>query len=320
MFGLVPKMSVSRRLRAAIRARRRGGRHVRHGPRDWHPLILAKVDYVRNPYNAYIVAISAALSMIPVVSDRFFSKLPAAARPPLCTAASCWRRSSAVLLNAVFQRETPRDATAGAPVHWKAGAPVPALTAAALSALPREAFVAGLEGIYEHSPWVAAAGVGSGVHSPDAEAVASKRCARAVREAAPDAQLALIRAHPELAGRAAVQGELTPDSTREQSGAGLDQCSPGEFAAPHGAEPRLWREVWIPVHCRRARPYAGEHHSGDGAAPSPHAGGGAGGGAAPDRSHRRAAPTRTAGVITEVGFGELVAFVERPGFASPAHA
>ena len=63
---------------------------------------------------------------------------------------------------------------------------------------------------------------------PGPEAVA-EAMRRAVREATPDAQLALIRAHPELAGHAAVQGELTPDSTREQSGAGLDQCSPAEF-------------------------------------------------------------------------------------------
>ena len=45
-----------------------------------------------------------------------------------------------------------------------------------------------------------------------------------------DEQLALIRAHPQLAGKAAIRGELTPDSTREQRGAGLDACSPEEFA------------------------------------------------------------------------------------------
>jgi 2-oxo-4-hydroxy-4-carboxy-5-ureidoimidazoline decarboxylase len=50
-------------------------------------------------------------------------------------------------------------------------------------------------------------------------------------EAAGEAtQLTLLRAHPELAGKAAVRGELTAESTREQSGAGLSQCSPEEFA------------------------------------------------------------------------------------------
>jgi 2-oxo-4-hydroxy-4-carboxy-5-ureidoimidazoline decarboxylase len=42
-------------------------------------------------------------------------------------------------------------------------------------------------------------------------------------------QLALINAHPELAGKAAVRGELTAESTREQSGAGLSQCTQEEF-------------------------------------------------------------------------------------------
>ena len=52
----------------------------------------------------------------------------------------------------------------------------------------------------------------------------------AVERADTAEQLALIRAHPELAGRAAVRGELTPDSAREQQGAGLAACTPAEFA------------------------------------------------------------------------------------------
>ena len=43
-------------------------------------------------------------------------------------------------------------------------------------------------------------------------------------------RLALIRAHPELAGKAAIRGELTADSTMEQSGAGLSQCTAEELA------------------------------------------------------------------------------------------
>ena len=52
----------------------------------------------------------------------------------------------------------------------------------------------------------------------------------AVDNAGEGPQLALVRAHPELAGKAAVRGELTAESTREQSGAGLNQCTPEEFA------------------------------------------------------------------------------------------
>jgi 2-oxo-4-hydroxy-4-carboxy-5-ureidoimidazoline decarboxylase len=102
------------------------------------------------------------------------------------------------------------------------------LTPAALSAMPQPEFVAALDGIYEHSPWVAEAAWNERPFR-DAEALA-EAMRRAVHHAGAEAQLALIRAHPELAGRAAVRGELTPESTREQSGAGLDQCSPAEFA------------------------------------------------------------------------------------------
>ncbi len=55
----------------------------------------------------------------------------------------------------------------------------------------------------------------------------------AVAAASGDEQLALIRAHPELAGRARVRDGLTAESAREQSGAGLDSCSPDEFSRLH---------------------------------------------------------------------------------------
>ncbi|HWT39025.1 MAG TPA: 2-oxo-4-hydroxy-4-carboxy-5-ureidoimidazoline decarboxylase, partial [Paraburkholderia sp.] len=61
-------------------------------------------------------------------------------------------------------------------------------------------------------------------------------------EAAGDArQLALINAHPELAGRAAVRGELTAESTREQGGAGLGQCTQAEFDTLHALN-RAYRD------------------------------------------------------------------------------
>ena len=51
-----------------------------------------------------------------------------------------------------------------------------------------------------------------------------------VDNASNERQLALIRAHPDLAGKASIAGTLTADSTTEQASAGLDQCSPVEFA------------------------------------------------------------------------------------------
>ncbi len=83
--------------------------------------------------------------------------------------------------------------------------------------------------LYEHSPWVAQeayrarpfGGLGE-LHGAMVAAV----------EAAPEERkMALIRAHPDLAGKAAVAGELTPESTREQASAGLDRLSEQEFEA-----------------------------------------------------------------------------------------
>ena len=84
--------------------------------------------------------------------------------------------------------------------------------------------------IYEHSPWVAEAVLAEGV-VPDDSAVQhfAARMAAIVDAASSDCQLALLRAHPELAGKLAVAGGLTADSTAEQAGAGLDRCSPEEF-------------------------------------------------------------------------------------------
>lgn len=96
-----------------------------------------------------------------------------------------------------------------------------------LNALDREAFTRALGAVFEHSPWVAA---GAWLQRPytSVEALHAAMCG-VVRQAGPAAQLALIRAHPQLAGKAAVAGALSADSTREQRGAGLDQCSPEEY-------------------------------------------------------------------------------------------
>lgn len=97
-----------------------------------------------------------------------------------------------------------------------------------LNRCDRATFVATLGGVFEHSPWVAERACDA---RPFSDADALHRAMVEVVGAAPEeARLALIRAHPELAGKAAVRGELTADSTKEQSGAGLDQCSPDEFA------------------------------------------------------------------------------------------
>jgi 2-oxo-4-hydroxy-4-carboxy-5-ureidoimidazoline decarboxylase len=97
-----------------------------------------------------------------------------------------------------------------------------------INALDRAAFVRLLGGIYEHSPWVADRAYERGPFlSFDALAEALQDV---VLYAPRDEQLALIRAHPELAGKAAIAGQMTAHSQSEQAGAGLNACSPAEFA------------------------------------------------------------------------------------------
>lgn len=88
-----------------------------------------------------------------------------------------------------------------------------------------------LDGLYEHSPWVARAAVDA---RPFVSLPALKRAmVEAVRAASDDAQRALLRAHPALAGKAALAGDVTAASTDEQTRAGLLHCSPDELATLH---------------------------------------------------------------------------------------
>ena len=90
-------------------------------------------------------------------------------------------------------------------------------------------FVRRYGGIYELSPWVAKAAALLVDDSADVDVIA-RVMAECVDNASRERQLALIRAHPDLAGTAAVAGELTDDSESEQSSAGLDRCTPEELA------------------------------------------------------------------------------------------
>ena len=99
------------------------------------------------------------------------------------------------------------------------------------SALSRAAFVATFADIYEHSPWVAESVFAQGIGpADDAIEHLHGRMARVLLNAGREAQLALINAHPDLAGKAALRGELTAASTAEQAGAGIQACSAEEFA------------------------------------------------------------------------------------------
>lgn len=99
------------------------------------------------------------------------------------------------------------------------------------SQLGRDAFIATYGDVYEHSPWIAAQSWDRGLDATHDTPSGLAECMRQQVDAADaDTQLTLIRAHPDLAGKAAVANELTEDSRSEQAGAGLDRCTPEEFA------------------------------------------------------------------------------------------
>ena len=96
--------------------------------------------------------------------------------------------------------------------------------------LSRETFVSTFGGGYEHSSWIAErafdAGLTKAADTPDGLSVLLRAQVEAAGEVA---QLSLLRAHPDLAGKLATSGQLTAASTTEQAGAGLDACTDDEF-------------------------------------------------------------------------------------------
>ena len=104
----------------------------------------------------------------------------------------------------------------------------PLLTLAQLNAAGPAAAVAMLDGVYEHSPWIAQRAL---AQRPFRSLAHLKHAlVQALAASSADEQIGLIRAHPELAGKAMVSKTLTAESTNEQNKAGLTDCTPEEFA------------------------------------------------------------------------------------------
>ena len=104
---------------------------------------------------------------------------------------------------------------------------MPGITIEEVNKLGREEFVAKFGSLFEESPWVAE----RAWQDRPFECLFEVQDAldAAVYAAPEERQLALIRAHPDLAGKAAIKGTLTLESTREQASAGLDRLSPEEY-------------------------------------------------------------------------------------------
>jgi len=102
------------------------------------------------------------------------------------------------------------------------------MSQAAIMCMTEADFIARFGFLFEHSPWVV-------------ERAASRRpfddlyeeLMQVVREATPSERLALIRSHPELAGKAAIDRTLTAESTAEQASAGLDRLTSQEYDRLH---------------------------------------------------------------------------------------
>lgn len=96
--------------------------------------------------------------------------------------------------------------------------------------LDRTEFIKRFGGVYEHTPWVAERCFDEGGHS---EATRPSDLAgpfsHLIEASGPEPQMLLLRAHPDLAGKLAQSGTLTRESTSEQAGAGLDECTKAEF-------------------------------------------------------------------------------------------
>jgi beta-ureidopropionase / N-carbamoyl-L-amino-acid hydrolase len=105
---------------------------------------------------------------------------------------------------------------------------MPTLTLQDLNNAPPAQATQMLVGLYEHSDWIAEQALAQRPFQSLAQL--KHAMVRVLQAAGTEAQLALIRAHPELAGKAMVSKTLTAESTNEQNKAGLTDCTPQEFA------------------------------------------------------------------------------------------
>jgi 2-oxo-4-hydroxy-4-carboxy-5-ureidoimidazoline decarboxylase len=117
----------------------------------------------------------------------------------------------------------------------------------------RQAFIDRYGALFEHSPWVVERAA-ERLPLPDLHV----GLMQVVYDATPEEQLALIRAHPELAGKAAIDGSLTQASAAEQASAGLDRLTPAEFDRFHALNAAYREKFGFPfIICVRRTDKAG---------------------------------------------------------------
>lgn len=99
-----------------------------------------------------------------------------------------------------------------------------------IAKLERTEFTEKFGGVYEHTPWIAERCFDEGGHLTASKASdLAGPFSHLVEASGPEPQMLLLCAHPDLAGKLAQGGSLTDESTSEQAGAGLDECTKAEF-------------------------------------------------------------------------------------------
>ncbi|MBV2185175.1 MAG: 2-oxo-4-hydroxy-4-carboxy-5-ureidoimidazoline decarboxylase [Rhizobium sp.] len=97
--------------------------------------------------------------------------------------------------------------------------------------MTRDDFISRYGGVFEHSPFIAERAFDTGlIFEPLTASGVHAALTEKFRTASADERLGVLRAHPDLAGKLAIAGELTEDSAKEQAGAGLDRLTPPEHA------------------------------------------------------------------------------------------
>jgi 2-oxo-4-hydroxy-4-carboxy-5-ureidoimidazoline decarboxylase len=122
--------------------------------------------------------------------------------------------------------------------------PVTTVSLQTLNSAGKAEFITALGDVYEHAPWVA-----EEVHGkrPFASLNAlHEAMTAAIRDAPAEQRIALLKGHPDLAGKAARAGTMTADSKAEQASAGLDRLSEGEYAAFHRLNDAYRKKFGIP--------------------------------------------------------------------------
>jgi len=113
--------------------------------------------------------------------------------------------------------------------------------------MTRDHFIERFGGVFEHSPWIAERAFDNGrIAVPLAARQVHEALCAEFRSASHDERMGVLRAHPDLAGKLAISGDLTEDSKSEQAGAGLDRLNADEHARFTAFNTRYMRDFGFP--------------------------------------------------------------------------